>query len=131
MPLPTDRTLESTEEEHLDDHLALAEMYNDFEQGYVSESVIEEPGDLIVGAAAGVVNRVPLGTNGHVLTADSATDDGVKWAAVPIAAGTKGFVNHGATAGTARPSGFASIEWYGSVEPTNAIDGDTWIDTST
>lgn len=42
----------------------------------------------------------------------------------------KGFVNHGATAGTARPAGFASIEWFGSVEPTNAVDGDTWIDSS-
>lgn len=42
----------------------------------------------------------------------------------------KGFVNHGAVAGTARPSGFASIEWYGSVAPSNAINGDTWVDTS-
>ena len=42
----------------------------------------------------------------------------------------KGFVNHGVTAGTARPTGHASIEWVGSVEPTNAVDGDTWIDTA-
>jgi hypothetical protein len=43
----------------------------------------------------------------------------------------KGYVNHGGVAGTARPSEFASIEWHGTVEPTNAIDGDTWIDTTT
>ena len=42
----------------------------------------------------------------------------------------KGYINHGTTAGTTRPSGFVSIEWHGSVEPTNAINGDTWIDTS-
>lgn len=42
----------------------------------------------------------------------------------------KGYVNHGATAGTARPSGYASVEWSGSVEPENALDGDTWIDTA-
>jgi hypothetical protein len=42
----------------------------------------------------------------------------------------KGFVNHGSTAGTARPN-FTSVEWYGSVAPTNAAAGDTWIDTST
>ncbi len=42
----------------------------------------------------------------------------------------KGFVNHGATAGTARPTGYASIEWIGSVEPTNAINGDTWVNTA-
>lgn len=47
-----------------------------------------------------------------------------------LAASGKGFVNHGATAGTVRPSGYASIEWVGSVEPTNAVDGDSWIDTS-
>ena len=47
-----------------------------------------------------------------------------------LSAAGKGYVNHGAVAGTARPTGFASVEWVGSVEPTNWIDGDTWIDTS-
>lgn len=42
----------------------------------------------------------------------------------------KGYINHGSTAGTSRPTGFASIEWHGSVEPSNAIDGDTWVDTA-
>jgi hypothetical protein len=41
-----------------------------------------------------------------------------------------GRVDHGSTAGTARPSGFYSIQWIGSVEPTNATAVDTWIDTS-
>lgn len=45
-------------------------------------------------------------------------------------AASLGYVNHGATAGTARPSGFAAVQWVGSVEPTNAIDGDLWIDVS-
>lgn len=47
-----------------------------------------------------------------------------------ITASGKGFVNHGATAGTARPAGYASVEWYGSVEPSNAVSGDTWVDVS-
>jgi hypothetical protein len=42
----------------------------------------------------------------------------------------KGWVNHGSTAGTTRPVGFASVEWYGTVEPSNAITGDTWNDPS-
>jgi len=42
----------------------------------------------------------------------------------------KGHVAHGATAATARASGFTSVEWVGSVEPTNAENGDTWIDTT-
>jgi hypothetical protein len=53
-----------------------------------------------------------------------------KVAASVLAGGGKGFVNHGATAGTARPSGYASVEWFGSVEPTNAVNGDSWVDTS-
>lgn len=42
----------------------------------------------------------------------------------------KGYINHGATAGTARPSGFISIEWHGTIAPTNATTADTWIDES-
>lgn len=42
----------------------------------------------------------------------------------------KGWINHGSTAGTTRPLGFASVEWYGSVEPTNALNGDTWVNTA-
>jgi hypothetical protein len=45
-------------------------------------------------------------------------------------ANAKGVVVHGSTAGTARPSGFISVEWIGSVTPTNAIDNDTWINTA-
>ena len=39
-------------------------------------------------------------------------------------------VVHGATAGTARPAGATYVEWVGSVEPTNAQNDDTWVDTS-
>lgn len=45
-------------------------------------------------------------------------------------ASEKGVVSHGAVASIARPTGFDSVEWIGSVEPSNAIDGDTWVDTS-
>lgn len=37
-----------------------------------------------------------------------------------------GFINHGATAATARPVGFAMVIWYGSVEPDNLETGDIW-----
>lgn len=44
-------------------------------------------------------------------------------------------VDHGATAGTARPShlatdGTAPVLWRGTVEPTNAVNGDDWLDYS-
>ena len=35
-------------------------------------------------------------------------------------------VNHGSTAGTARPAGAAAVYWIGTVEPTNALDNDLW-----
>lgn len=45
-----------------------------------------------------------------------------------LATNAKGYINHGSTADTARPVGFASVEWRGSVEPTNMTDDDTWIE---
>lgn len=39
-------------------------------------------------------------------------------------------VEHGAVAGTARPSGATVVLWVGSVEPTNAIAGDQWDNAS-
>ena len=39
-------------------------------------------------------------------------------------------VAHGATAGTARPTGADAVYWVGSVEPTNAQDHDLWYDNS-
>lgn len=40
----------------------------------------------------------------------------------------QGYIAHGSNAGAVRPVGFASVTWVGSVEPTNAIDGDIWIE---
>jgi hypothetical protein len=45
-------------------------------------------------------------------------------------ANAMGSINHGATAGTARPTGYYSITWIGTVEPTNATNNDIWIDIS-
>jgi hypothetical protein len=47
-----------------------------------------------------------------------------------LSASGLGYVNHGATASTARPSGWAAVAWIGSVEPTNATNGDIWFPTA-
>jgi hypothetical protein len=43
-------------------------------------TTIDAKGDLVVGSGADAFVRVPVGTNNQVLTADSATTSGVKWA---------------------------------------------------
>lgn len=44
-------------------------------------TAIDAKGDLIAGTAADSFSRLAVGTNGHVLTADSAEATGMKWAA--------------------------------------------------
>lgn len=47
----------------------------------IPKSTVTTKGDLIVATASGVVTRVGVGANTTVLTADSTTASGVKWAA--------------------------------------------------
>lgn len=54
----------------------------------VPKSLIDAKGDLIVGSAADTVGRLAPGTDGHVLTLDSAQSLGVKWAAAAGGSGT-------------------------------------------
>lgn len=48
---------------------------------------------------------------------------------VTTTANAIGFVNHGATASTARPAGFVMIIWTGSVHPTNSTGIDLVVRT--
>lgn len=42
----------------------------------------------------------------------------------------KGVVLHGTDADVPRPIGYGSVEWIGSVPPSNGVDGDTWVNTA-
>jgi hypothetical protein len=50
--------------------------------GKTDESTLTTKGDLYVATAASTITRLPVGSNTHVLTADSAEASGIKWAAV-------------------------------------------------
>jgi hypothetical protein len=47
----------------------------------IAKGLIDAKGDLIAGTADNTPARLAIGTNGHVLTADSTTSTGLKWAA--------------------------------------------------
>lgn len=42
----------------------------------------------------------------------------------------QGCIVHGVTASTVRPAIFDVVIWVGTVEPTNALDNDIWLDGS-
>ena len=48
--------------------------------GAVAKSTATTKGDLLAATASATIARVGVGTNGQVLTADSAETAGVKWA---------------------------------------------------
>lgn len=54
----------------------------------LSPTLVDAKGDLLVASGADTITRIGVGTDGFVLTADSAETNGVKWAA---ASGGVGF----------------------------------------
>jgi hypothetical protein len=65
----------------------------------LTKAIADAKGDLLVGTAADAIARLAAGTNGYVLTADSAETTGLKWAAAPaVGSFETSIVFEGATA---------------------------------
>jgi hypothetical protein len=62
--------------------------------------------------------------------ADLESDAAANVNASVISAAGLGYVEHGVTAGVARPTEFAATMFVGSVAPTNGEDSDLWVDTT-
>jgi len=78
-----------------------------------------------VGSPSG--NYLTAVTTDTTLTGTGTVDDPLGVVQTSI----MGVVVHGATAATTRPSGYTVVTWIGSVEPTNAVTNDIWINSST
>lgn len=61
-------------------HVLTSDDLNYF-NGAVPAAIVDAKGDLIVATAADTVSRLAVGTNNQILTADSSTASGLKWAA--------------------------------------------------
>lgn len=81
---PAPSTVSATELGYLDGVSSAIQTQIDSKIGSASAinpTIVDAKGDLLVGSAADTVARLAVGTNNHVLTADSAATNGVKWAA--------------------------------------------------
>ena len=52
--------------------------------GYLLESLFDTKGDLLVASADNTPAKLPAGTNGYLLTANSGATNGIEWAAAPV-----------------------------------------------
>jgi hypothetical protein len=50
----------------------------------IAQNLIDAKGDLVVGSAPDLAARLPIGTDGYLLTAASTATLGLQWAAAPV-----------------------------------------------
>ncbi len=91
--------------------------------------IITTKGDLLVGSAADTIARLGVGTDGYLLTADSASTYGIKWAAAAGGGGAGGevkdFVNRTTDLVMTTTSAATAVDWL--VGAAVAYDGSTRV----
>jgi hypothetical protein len=97
----------------------------------VLSAAFDAKGDLLVGTGVDTFDQLGVGTNGFLLTADSAETTGIKWAAAPVS-----LPSQTGNAGEFLTTDGTDASWApvaGSLaqptEPTSPPDGQIWIDT--
>lgn len=85
----------------------------DLANAAVPKSIVDAKGDIIAATAADTVARLAVGTNGQVLTADSAEATGLKWASG--ASGGMTLISTGSMSGASVsvsvPTGYVNVMW--------------------
>jgi hypothetical protein len=69
----------------------------DLADAAIAKSIVDAKGDIVAATGADTVSRLAVGTNNQVLTADSSTATGLKWA-TPSGGGGWTLINTGGTA---------------------------------
>jgi hypothetical protein len=95
----------------------------------IPATIFDAKGDIIAATAADTASRLAVGTNGQVLTADSAEATGLKWAT----AGGGGFPAWTSYTPTVTAAGgtftYTSTGWYSQSGTTVAVIGNILIQT--
>jgi len=98
----------------------------------IPATIVDAKGDIIAGTAADAVSRLAVGANDTVLTADSTTATGMKWAAAAAPTASFSLINAGGTTLTAATtitvsgiSGMAQLLIY--VEDASSVNASSYI----
>ena len=74
-----------------------------------TDPIWDQKGDLAVGTGADVATRLGVGGDGAVLTIDSSTPTGMKWAGAPEPAGSQAFAYSGGAQSFVVPAGVTTL----------------------
>jgi hypothetical protein len=78
----------------------------------IAKTIVDAKGDIIAATAADTVSRLAVGANDTVLTADSTTATGLKWAAPGAAATTLTLINTGGTTPSGATTTITGLSGY-------------------